>query len=76
MVLTLPSTSLRLLAQVEKSMQKELAGTPFVLKSINIGRTTPPKEVVAGIVAKVEATQTDEKRDIDLSRMKRYREAS
>lgn len=53
--------------QVEKSMQKELAGTPFVLKSINIGRTTPPKEVVAGIVAKVEATQTDEKRDIDLS---------
>lgn len=54
-------------SQVEKAMQKELAGTPFVMKSINIGRTTPPKEVVVGIVAKVEATQTDEKRCIELS---------
>ncbi len=53
--------------QVETAMQKELKDTPFILKSVNIGRTTPPKEVVAGIVAKVEATQTDEKRDIELS---------
>lgn len=52
---------------VESAMRKEMEGTPFVLKSVNIGRTTPPKEVVAGIVAKVEATQTDEKRDIELS---------
>lgn len=54
-------------AGVEKIMREEMEGTPFVLKSVNIGRTTPPKEVVAGIVAKVEATQTDEKRDIELS---------
>lgn len=53
--------------QVYGDMSKMLAGTPFMLQSVNIGRTTPPKEVVAGIVAKVEATQTDEKRDIELS---------
>lgn len=53
--------------QVTGDMQKMLQGTPFILQSVNIGRTTPPKEVVAGIVAKVEATQTDEKRDIELS---------
>lgn len=54
-------------SQVYNDMSKMLAGTPFMLQSVNIGRTTPPKEVVAGIVAKVEATQTDEKRDIELS---------
>lgn len=54
-------------SQVHKDMQTMLKDTPFMLQSVNIGRTTPPKEVVAGIVAKVEATQTDEKRDIELS---------
>lgn len=54
-------------SQVYGDMQTMLKDTPFMLQSVNIGRTTPPKEVVAGIVAKVEATQTDEKRDIELS---------
>lgn len=54
-------------SQVYGDMSKMLADTPFMLQSVNIGRTTPPKEVVAGIVAKVEATQTDEKKDIELS---------
>lgn len=54
-------------SQVHSDMHTMLKDTPFMLQSVNIGRTTPPKEVVAGIVAKVEATQTDEKRDIELS---------
>lgn len=54
-------------SQVYNDMDVMLKDTPFKLQSVNIGRTTPPKEVVAGIVAKVEATQTDEKRDIELS---------
>lgn len=63
-------------AQVHGDMSVMLKGTPFMLQSVNIGRTTPPKEVVAGIVAKVEATQTDEKRDIELSIAKKNEEIS
>lgn len=60
--------------EVADVMRNNLDGTPFVLESVTVGRTTPPEAVIAGITRKVEVTQQYERQATELAIAQRAEE--
>lgn len=50
---------------VENGLANKLKGTPFVVESVTIGSTTPPKSVTDGVTKKVETSQAYERQTIE-----------
>lgn len=50
---------------VELQLKARFEGTPFIVESVTIGSTTPPKSVTEGVTKKVEATQAYERQTIE-----------
>lgn len=50
---------------VENGLASKLKGTPFVVESVTIGSTTPPKSVTDGVTKKVETSQAYERQTIE-----------
>jgi regulator of protease activity HflC (stomatin/prohibitin superfamily) len=60
--------------KVTAILKQHFEGTPFIIESVTIGHTIPPKSVTAGITRKVEATQEYERQAIQLEIAKRNEE--
>lgn len=50
---------------VESELKNKFEGTPFIVESVTIGYTTPPKSVTDGVTKKVEQTQAYERQTIE-----------
>ena len=50
---------------VEHGLASKLKETPFVVESVTIGSTTPPKSVTDGVTKKVETSQAYERQSIE-----------
>lgn len=50
---------------VEAELKRKFEGTPFIVESVTIGSTTPPKSVTDGVTKKVEQTQAYERQTIE-----------
>lgn len=50
---------------VESQLKTRFENTPFIVESVTIGSTTPPKTVTEGVTKKVEATQAYERQSIE-----------
>lgn len=56
---------------VEGELKAKFEGTPFIVESVTIGSTTPPKSVTDGITKKVEVTQAYERQATELAMSQR-----
>lgn len=56
---------------VETDLKTKFEGTPFIVESVTIGSTTPPKSVTDGITKKVEVAQAYERQATELAMAQR-----
>ena len=59
---------------VEDELKNRFEGTPFIVESVTIGSTTPPKSVTDGVTKKVEATQAFERQTVERDMAKQQEE--
>lgn len=56
---------------VEGELKSKFEGTPFIVESVTIGSTTPPKSVTEGVTKKVEVSQAYERQATELAMSQR-----
>lgn len=56
---------------VESCLKAKFEGTPFIVESVTIGSTTPPKSVTEGVTKKVEVAQAYERQATELAMSQR-----
>lgn len=49
-----------------KEINTRLNGTPFIADSVAVGETNPPQQLIDSVVKKVQATQENERKEIEL----------